>query len=1037
MIQQSRDPARGRRASQNLERASRFLTEASEIVGDTTLLSDEFEALMQTEPDPTGVALGALRVLESAANDQAIDSVRGVFTSRRALARFADVAGTSEASIDHLVRHPQSAAEFTASTEPYILDQERSAPENLRAELLRSVGADPAAQTPLAALTGEDGVAALRVAYRNLLTLLVADDMNLSDPAQRVDDVAAILSDLAGAAIEAGLAVARAETDGSERVALSIIGMGKGGARELNYVSDVDVVFCWEPAPYAADEEAADPDEPQLEELARIATRLAVRVTESVSATAREPALWELDAALRPEGKDGPLVRRLSEFINYYEHSAHNWEFQALLKARPLAGDRDLGNDWFEHMNPLVWTASQREGFIDEVRLMRRRVVSLIPSGETDRQLKLGPGGLRDVEFSAQLLQLVHGSEDPDIRVADTLSAIAALGEGGYISRPDTELLDRAYRFMRVIEHRLQLPRMHRTALLPADEDKLRLLARTVYRTGDRSAHRLVEERNSYSRRVRSVHEQIFYRPILDAVASDVHVVSLSDAAARERLAAFGYRGTKLAMDHIRSLTSGVSRTASVVRQILPAMLDWFSTGVDPDAGLLAFRRLTEELSGSTWYLRLLRDSGNAARALAHVLSLSRFATDLLLKNPTAVAWLDDPSLLRAKQPEALRRELAELVDRHSGSAVNSIRAVWGRETLRTALADVLEDEQIDSGARLSVAMDAVIHASLCALRTDLDATAGITDYEFAVIAMGRLGGAEIGYFSDADVVFVYRAGRSVEGDEATAALTAHVKQLALRLTSELGKAGTSPGIELDADLRPEGRSGPLVRSLASYEKYYAKWSEPWEAQALLRARPIAGNAALQDDYVSLINPLRYPASVPQTSIMQMRRLKARMESERLPRGADRRLHLKLGTGGLSDVEWTVQLLQMLHAHDHPDLQVTPTLRALHALVDDDLLSVADGQILEQAWLIASRVRSGIMLFRGRTADCVPADRSEREATARLLGLGTGASQRLMDSYLAATRRARRVVERIFFDVEEDERSAAFTSGEGRPSGRR
>ncbi|WAL40720.1 bifunctional [glutamine synthetase] adenylyltransferase/[glutamine synthetase]-adenylyl-L-tyrosine phosphorylase [Brevibacterium sp. BRM-1] len=1066
------DPARSQRAGGQSERIDRFLGEAAQLLDAPALEGDDFRALVSAAPDPGAVALGALRVAEAAQAADAVAEAAPAFTSAAPLARFAALAGASEACTDHLARHPRAAGLLAEPAGDLMLGHERSAAPVLRAALLEAVGADPDSPRPVAQLAGEEGVAALRAAYRDRLIMLAADDLTAPDPQACVAEVSRILSDLAAAAVEAGLAVARAEVPGAAGVDLAIIGMGKCGARELNYVSDVDVVYCWEPvADDAQDPDAPEPDSADgasspgdsgdqegdraqdaaageadgaddvagdggsheaesSEDRAQIAARLAVRTAEAVSGHAAEPALWELDAALRPEGKAGPLVRTLGEFSHYYREVAHNWEFQALLKARPIAGAAELGRRWAAELSPLVWTASGREGFIDGVRAMRRRVVDLLPSAEADRQLKLGAGGLRDVEFSAQLLQLVHGADDEEIRVPATLSAVAVLGERGYMSREDAGLLGDAYRFMRVVEHRLQMPRMQRTALLPSDEAKLRLLARTVYGSGDRSAERLLAERERLAHRVRALHEQIFYRPILEAAAGEPHLAGLSDAAARERLSAFGYRDTKSAMKHIRALTSGVSRPSNVIRQALPALLDWFSSGVDPDAALLAFRRLSEDLAGSAWFLRLLRDSGSAAKSLAHVLSLSRFATELLLVNPAAAAWLDDPAQLAARSGEELAGELAELAGRGRGDAIAGIRGVWGRELLRTALADILDaDGPAEVAARLSAAMDACIHAAVQAVRAELDPQAGIGDYEFAVIAMGRLGGAEIGYFSDADVMFAYRAG-----DGAPEGLAAHVKKVALALTSRLGRTLSAPIIELDADLRPEGRSGPLVRSLESYRAYYAKWSEPWEAQALLRARPVGGDAALCEDYVDLIDGLRYPQRVPESSLMQMRRLKARMEGERLPRGADPRLHLKLGVGGLSDVEWTVQLLQLRHAHDHPALRTTSTLGALHAAVEAELVDPADARVLEAAWTMATEVRSAVMLFRGRTADSLPADRSELEATARLMGYGTGGAQALSEAYLAATRRARRVVERLFFDFDEEE---GFTSAEDRRAGRR
>lgn len=996
-------------------RSRRFLRQAVDAVGIEALFDTSRLRWFARAADPDAAALRVLRVAESQAAGGRRDRVAELCDADpEFLGRLVAVVGASEAVCEHLERNPSSLDLLAVAPEAdhLLLGTPDAAPASLRENLLRAVGADPDSAAPVASLTGGSGVQTLRRAYRDLLLRVTADDVLHSEPTAVVGDVTAALSDMAAAVLDAGLAVARAEVADAGTVRLAVIGMGKCGARELNYVSDVDVVYCWAPV-------SGDPT-PEGE---AVATRLASRLAETVSAVGAdpavtEPALWELDAALRPEGKAGALVRRLDEFENYYASIAENWEFQALLKARPIAGDAALGDAWREALHPLVWRASERPGFIAQVRAMRLRVVDLIPSKDAHRQIKLGPGGLRDVEFSAQLLQLVHGHDDPAIRRTTTLVALDDLGARGYIGTRDRAELDAAYRFLRVVEHRLQIPRMQRTALLPVQDEKLRVLARSVYPSGDRSAARLLADRERHAIRVRALHEQIFYRPILD-VAAGHEYGGLRPESARERLAAFGYRDPATALGHIAALTSGVSRATNVQRQVLPAMLDWFSSGVDPDAGLLSFRRLSDSLSGSGWYVRMLRDSGNAARSLARILSLSHFASDLLLHNPASTAWLDDPSLLQPRSDASLDREVESLLTRHGASAVEPLRAMYTREVLRTAMGEILGIvERGETPALLSRAMDRTIAGALRAVRVGLDGRADVPAYEFAIVAMGRLGGAEIGYFSDADVMYVYRAHDPDLPAEQRSRLASHVRTVAMTLAAELGRAGVSLGIELDADLRPEGKNGPLVRTFEGYRGYYTRWSEPWEAQALLRARLIAGYQPLVKDFLALVDPLRYPAEVPEASVRQMRTLKARMENERLPRGADPRLHLKLGRGGLSDVEWCAQLLQLRHAHAHPALRTTSTLEALTVAAELGLLASDDAEILTEAWTLATRVRAAVMLHRGRTAESLPADMGELEATARLMGYPAGNGGTLREDYLGATRRARKVMERVFYGLE-------------------
>ncbi|MDG4865853.1 bifunctional glutamine-synthetase adenylyltransferase/deadenyltransferase, partial [Streptomyces sp. T-3] len=304
------------------------------------------------------------------------------------------------------------------------------------------------------------------------------------------------------------LAIARAAAPADAALCrLAVIAMGKCGGHELNYVSDVDVIFVGEPADGADENKAM-----------QAATRLASHMMRICSETTVEGTIWPVDANLRPEGRNGPLVRTLSSHLAYYQRWAKTWEFQALLKARPVAGDPELGEEYVETLAPLVWQASERDNFVSDVQKMRRRVVATIPAAEVERELKLGPGGLRDVEFAVQLLQLVHGRSDTSLRSGSTLEALGALAAGGYVGRADAAQLDEAYRFLRAMEHRIQLHRLRRTHLMPEDERDLRRLGRSLGLRTDP-----VAELNRAWRRhasvVRRLHEKLFYRPLLDAVA--------------------------------------------------------------------------------------------------------------------------------------------------------------------------------------------------------------------------------------------------------------------------------------------------------------------------------------------------------------------------------------------------------------------------------------------------------------------------------------------------------------------------------------
>ncbi|MFI9272550.1 bifunctional [glutamine synthetase] adenylyltransferase/[glutamine synthetase]-adenylyl-L-tyrosine phosphorylase [Kitasatospora sp. NPDC052896] len=955
--------------------------------------------------DPDLALLGLARLLEALGETER-HTLRDTLTTSKPLRdRLLSVLGASAALGDHLATHPRD----WHALETFEVRDIHPGTEEFRRELAER----------LAAAEG-DPADVLRTGYRRCLLAIAARDLSATaDLAQ----TSAELADLAGATLRTALALAEeADEEAAEACRLAVIGMGKCGGRELNYVSDVDVIFVAE-AREGVDEQHA----------LQAATRLAARMMRLCSDTTREGSIWPVDANLRPEGRHGPLVRTLASHLAYYQRWAKTWEFQALLKARPVAGDAELGAAYVAALAPMVWQAAERENFVADVQQMRRRVVEAIPAPELDRQLKLGPGGLRDVEFSVQLLQLVHGRTDPALRSGNTLEALAALSAGGYVGRADAASLDAAYRFLRALEHRIQLHRLRRTHLMPKDPADLRRLARSLAAVinGDTRADpvaALEREWKRHALEVRRLHEKLFYRPLLDAVADlpagaalTPGTPAMSTEAARARLVALGFHDPAAALRHLTALATGVSRKAAIQRTLLPVLLGWFADSADPDAGLLGFRQVSDALGRTPWYLRLLRDESAAAEQLARVLSAGRLAPDLLLRAPEAVAMLGDPQGLQPRGRAALEQEVLAAVGRADGPAagVAAVRSVRRRELFRTAAADLLGRFGDDPGEALEAVSEALTDLTAATLQGALAACVASWEAEhgaplparIAVIAMGRFGGHELGYGSDADVLFVHEE-RSDGDRDATAA----VRSVCNELRTRLAVPSTEPPLLVDADLRPEGRQGPLVRTLGSYRAYYARWSHVWESQALLRAEPVAGDAELGERFRALIDPLRYPVGgVPEGDLLEIRRIKARVERERLPRGADPTTHTKIGRGGLADVEWTVQLLQLQHADRVPELRTTRTREALRAATEAGLLAAADARVLDEAWVLASRVRAAVMLVRGRPGDSFPGESRELAGVARYLGYGEGRSGQLLDDYRRTTRRARSVMEQVFY----------------------
>ncbi|MBN9610105.1 MAG: bifunctional glutamine-synthetase adenylyltransferase/deadenyltransferase [Actinobacteria bacterium 69-20] len=1005
--------------------------------------------------------------------DPAADFLDTLRTDAAFRARLVGLVGASEPLGEHLVAHPREW-QAIAADEPFA-DATSYA---------RCLGALDAATRGRAGarLSARQVVAPLRIAYRTRLAVIAAADVapaiELGRPGPTVAEVGQALSALADALLETALAVARDAHPSRAPVRFAVVAMGKCGARELNYVSDVDVLFVASARP--ANGNTIDGTDSNADNVANAdnatnagdtnntggspapvgpspdtdpsdestALRTATRWATELMSICRQVA-WDVDAALRPEGGAGPLVRTIAGYRGYYQRWAKTWEFQALLKARPAAGDKDLGDEFLAVAQPEVWAAAGRADFVADVQAMRRRVRDAVPMPERDRELKLGAGGLRDVEFAVQLLQMVHGRTDETLRRPDTLTALETLTAGGYVGRVDGAELARAYEFERRVEHLVQLQHLLRTHSLPAGQDDLEWLARTAGfaiggsgtsgpATGgpgvDGAARHLAAELARHGAVVRRLHEKLFYRPLLAAVAAvPADGLRLTTDEAAARLGALGFLAPGGALRHIAALTDGVSRRAAIQRTLLPVLLGMFADAPDPDMGLLGYRTVSDALADTPWYLRLLRDEGLVAERLAALLGTSRLVADLLQRAPEVLRLLAADADLAGPESQATEEMAASALlaraarARTPVAAAAAARSARRHEMLRLACADLLG--LVPSGvvaSGLTSVADATVQAALAAAHRQAAATSDEPpSARVAVIAMGRFGGAEMGYSSDADALFV--AAPAWPGADPAKVLVdgTAIADITTRL---LGRPSPDPALLIDADLRPEGRSGPLVRTVESYAQYWQRNVRPWERQALLRARLLgrdgsttdepAGDTAdnLAEAFVRAVDPIRYPdGGLSPADVREIRRIKARVDTERLPRGADRTLHTKLGRGGLADVEWTVQLLQLEHAHRIPALKTTGTIPAIHAAVDAGLIDADAGRALIEGWTMASRARNAIMLVTGKPGDEIPAHGRVLAGIARACGYPADTDPgEFVDDYRRATRHARHAVDVLF-----------------------
>jgi glutamate-ammonia-ligase adenylyltransferase len=799
---------------------------------------------------------------------------------------------------------------------------------------------------------------------RRELLRIAAGDLAGAWPLERV---VGALSDLAADVLRAAHAQI-AEQLGADR--LAVVGMGKLGAHELNYASDVDVLL------------VGEGDQQRLERAGRELVAVAARC-------------FRIDADLRPEGRDGALVRSLDAYQAYWERWADPWERQALVKAAPVGGDSELGARWADAARAAVWEAPFTAEDLRYVRALKVKAEEAVRRrGVAEREVKRGPGGIRDVEFSAQLLQLVHGRVDVEVRAPATLDALEALARGGYVDAGDAGDLAEAYRFLRRVEHALQLEDERQTHTVPVEREDRRRIARVLGYQGNPDGgptHRFDRDLARLRSRVRSVHERLWFRPLLDALAG---AGSLSEEAAANRLAAFGFTDLERTRQAVRELTRGLTRSSRMMQQLLPLLLDWLSTSPDPDLGLLGLRRLAFGDDRSRALAAEFRESPEVARNLALLLGSSRQLGDLLVANPDLIDRLADPARLQTRGWEELVASAraaigwrADLDDRQ-----RALQRWQQRNLVGIAARDLVGHATVDV---VGTDLAALAEASLEAALVELDPQVPI-----AVVAFGRLGGAELGYASDLDVALVHDGAGAADVEEA--------ERVAAALLRFLGGGTPAERVwTVDASLRPEGRNGPLARILEGWRAYLERWASTWERQAYLRVRAVAGDEALGDRLVELIGEAVWARPFTEDDAREVRRMKVRIEQERLAPGEDPEFHLKLGRGSLSDIEFTVQLLQLRHG-----VAGTRTLGALEALVEAGHLPVEEADVLAQAYRFCEQTRNRSTLVVG-PGDALPL--APEKATPLARSLGTTVTE-LRTEYRRVTRRARRIVERRFYD---------------------
>ena len=788
------------------------------------------------------------------------------------------------------------------------------------------------------------------------------------------------ISDFAQACVQMALGIC-VEERGAQALPFAVVALGKLGGRELNYASDIDLIF--------VHGDGAD---------ARAAVQLGEAVRDTLAKATGAGFVFRVDLRLRPEGRFGPISRSLESCRAYYESWAEPWERQALLKARCVAGDAALGGAFLGMAQEFVYRHRVDEAFVQSIQGNKRRLEQKIAlAGESGVNVKEGVGGIRDIEFPVQLLQLVAGGQHPELRTGNTLEALPRLAGLGLLTPDEGDVLADDYQFLRTVEHRLQILDERAVRCIPADPAGLNKFGRRLGYPDGAAFRREYERRTS---RVHALFVRLFYgegdTPAVasegaagDVSAWDVAAWALTpddpaaQASLRAALAAYGFARPDEALGVLRrgvagSEYGGVSPEArAAFAALLTPLLDACGQTSDPDAALRGMSSLADAVPSRAALFPFLLDGGTLLGRLCLLAAESPPLWQMLLQHMEYLDLLaDDETMDQALERTAPRPPILgeRTAPRPPILGESELAGAARRARLHTGARDVwgLADT-VQVMAEVTQAAEGALQGALALAAREMS-----WEGRFAVVGLGKLGGRELGYASDLDVLFVADAGE-----------LAGAAHLAERLQRILGDKLPRHGFryEVDARLRPDGRAGALALDLASYRRYYTESAATWERHALLKARPVAGDAALGREFAHLVEEAVYGRPWTDAETEDVRAMKRRIEAERLKNPHD----LKLAPGGLADIEWTAQLLQLRHGGPRRRLRHTGTLAALRALRDDALVTQAEWEMLDETYLALVRLRNHLYLRGGVSADSpptLPDDLAARMAAVRSIVLG-------------------------------------------------
>lgn len=973
--------------------------------GATGRLFPELLAVLRRTGDPD-MALNQLeRYIDGLQDPAAFDAACS--RSVHFLANLVTVFGASRFLSSFLLSDPVESTRFLS--DPYFI----YAPE--RRQLARSLS-DATAGDP-------DEPAFFRMLRqfrkREMLRIALRDLTGRTDLAGTVAE----LSDLAEVCIERAHAWADRELrnrhgrpvvirpDGTTvHGGLAVIAMGKLGGGELNFSSDVDLMYV-----YTADGETEGVAGPDGAPTGRIANhqyfvKLAEKVSAAIGQNTEDGFVFRVDLRLRPEGQRGPIAQSLGGYEIYYESWGQTWERSALIKARPVGGDAAVGREFLARITPFVYRKYLDFSAIAEIREMKVKINREVQmKGRAQRDVKLGYGGIREIEFLVQALQLIYGGRDRTVRERGTMKALHILAQKGLLTYQEIADLTKAYVFLRTVEHRLQMLSDLQTQTLPAAPADLRVLARRCgYLEPDREAEQLLRDYTLHTRKVRTIYDDLLGQDgetPQEGLGTDDLVVLLDPASAEQDAAAVltqaGFRDPSRAYRNITLLREGQAfvhqtpRGRRVFNELFPALFREAAASPDPDMALHHLESFLAAQGSWDAFRALLQQDPRVPHALVSVFGNSEYFSRLLVRSPGLIeelldaggeAWLGSRA--------SLGRGLADALSRAAGIAdrLDALRRFKHRAELRIGMADLTGTIPLPAVCRgLSRLADVCLEAALDLAAAETGRRCGIAGScaGLAVIGAGKLGGRELIYGSDLDILFVYDEALAAAPPPGTT-VSEHLSRVAEKTISYLASmTREGAAYRVDTRLRPTGSKGPLVQSIAAFRSFFAGPAETWERQSLVNARFVAGDRQVGRVLAGHLQELIYREADPAALASDIRAMRKRMQDER-GREDGAHYNIKQGQGGLVDIEFLAQYLVLRHGARHPRVRVPGTINELTVLRAEGLLPPADGAELCRSYLFFRKIESRLRVVANQSTSVLSRAPGNLRALAMRMGFRDG-----------------------------------------------